>query len=54
MQNNPAEIFDFYANNKGKYKFSDGLTEIIESLLTLVQQSINELNITQVEEIIEL
>ena len=31
MQNNPTEIFDFYANNKVKYKFSDELTEIIES-----------------------
>ena len=53
MQKKPDEIFDFYANNKEKYKFSYELTEIIESLLTLVQQSINELNITQTEEIFE-
>ena len=32
---------------------SFNLTEIIESLLTLVQQTINELNITQTEEIVE-
>ncbi len=54
MQNNPEEIFDFYANNKEKYKFSNKLTVTIESLLSLVQQSITELDITQSEDIIEV
>ena len=48
------ESYDFYAKNKEKYKFSDEVTKIIESLLTLVQQSINELNIAKSEEIIDL
>ena len=52
MQNNPAEIFDYYENNKGKYKFSSEITEIVEELLSLVQQSIRELDIAQSKEIV--
>ena len=52
MQNNPAEIFDYYENNKGKYKFSSEITEIVEELLSLIQQSIREADIAQSKEIV--
>lgn len=47
MENNLDEIFDFYENNREKYKFSNVLTDIVESLLSIVGQLISEHDNTQ-------
>ena len=43
-KNDPTKIFDFYKNNKNKYKFSEELTNKIEKLLLIIKKLINELD----------